>query len=157
VLKTIRNIILTVVILLAITVGAGVAYVLFTGKDISSDSETSQPDTTPDIGLPKPHQPSPNAPESAGIEAFNTPVKAGENSSLSVKTLPSSNCVITVTYKDVPSKDSGLAPKTADDYGNVSWSWTVDKTAPAGKWPVKVTCMYNKKSAVVIGDLVVTN
>jgi hypothetical protein len=146
-----------VVVLLVIFGGAGVAYVLFTGKDTASSSEAPQVNTAPDIGLPKPHKPSPNAPESAGIEAFTTPVKAGENSSISVKTLPLSNCIISVIYKDVPSKDSGLAPKTADDYGSVTWSWTVDKSAPVGKWPVKVTCTYNKKSAVVIGDLVVTN
>jgi hypothetical protein len=60
-----------------------------------------------------------------------------------------------VEYNDVPSADSGLKPKTADDFGIVSWAWTVEATTPVGEWPVDVTCVFNDQSAMVRGKLVV--
>jgi hypothetical protein len=91
--------------------------------------------------------------EQAALQALTSPVKAGQNSSVNVKTNATSTCTINVSYNNVASKDSGLTPKVADAYGNVSWSWTVDPTAPVGSWPVKVTCVYRGRSAVVIGNL----
>lgn len=155
--RTVRNVAVSALVLLLLFVGAGVAYVLVAGgQDDSAKNDQVPTAPPPDTGIPKPHKPAPNAPESAAIESLLSPVKAGENTSASVKTNAGSKCSISVTYNDVPSKDSGLTTKTADDYGNVTWSWTVDKTAPVGKWQVKVTCFYGKKSAVVIGDLQVT-
>jgi hypothetical protein len=156
-LRTFRNIAISVFVLLLIFAGAGVAYLLFIGGK-SSDVQAQQTSPPPPevSGLPTPKKPSPNAPESAGIEALSTPVKPGENSSVTIHTLPTSTCTIAVTYNNVASKDSGLIPKAANDYGNVTWSWTVDASAPEGTWPVKVTCTYNKKSAVVVGNLQVS-
>ena len=137
--------------MLIIAVLAGVAYVYFSGKTPAKPASADKPaDIYPAI---KPKVPSPSAPASAAIESLLTPVSLGSNTSVSVKTVPTAKCTISVTYNEVPSKDSGLSPKTADVYGNVVWSWTVEKTAPLGTWPVKVTCVYNKKSAVVIGNL----
>lgn len=153
--RTIRNTLITVFVLLVLFVGGGVGYVWYSGKHQIQDAKTVSPGKPQQYALPKPRQPNPNAPESAAVEALLTPVKPGENSSITVRTLAKSTCTISVSYKDVPSKDSGLTPKIADDYGSVTWSWTVDKTAAPGKWPVKVTCTYNKKSAFVQGDLVV--
>jgi hypothetical protein len=67
--------------------------------------------------------------------------------------LPGSKCTISVAYSDVPSKDSGLTPRTADNYGVVTWAWTVEPAAAVGTWPVKVTCALGTKSAFVQGDL----
>lgn len=153
--KTVRNTAISVLVLLMLFVGAGVAYVLFVGGT-DTDAKNVQPSTTPDTGLPKPHTPAPNAPESAGLESIFTPVKSGQNTSMIVKTLPGSTCSIAFTYNNVASKDSGLIPKKADEYGSVSWSWTVDSSVPIGKWPAKVTCVYGKKSAIVVGNIEVT-
>jgi hypothetical protein len=154
-LRVLRNIAISVFVLVVLFGAAGAAYIYFTsGQDVAAKSDQTPPPPPPT--LPTPHKPGPNAPESAGVEALSSPVKPGENSSITVHTLPTSSCTISVTYNNIPSKDSGLTPKVADDYGNVIWSWTVDPTAPEGTWPVKVTCMLNKKSAVVIGNLQVS-
>jgi hypothetical protein len=155
--RTIRNIVISIVILIILFVGSGIAYVYFTNKsDANNAPVATAGDTTQSYGEIKPSKPNPKAPEQAAVESIITPVSAGSNSSISVKTNAGSKCTITVTYKDVLSKDSGLTPKTADAWGNVTWSWTVDASAPVGTWPVKVTCVYNGRSAVVIGDLKVT-
>jgi hypothetical protein len=148
-----------VLVLVILFVGSGIAYVLISGRsDNNTKSQQSATAAKTDVNysLPKPPKPAPNAPESAAVEALMSPVSAGANTSVTVKTIAGSSCAILVTYNNVPAKDSGLTTKLADDYGNVTWAWTVDKTAPLGTWPVKVTCTYNKKSAVVIGNLQVT-
>jgi len=156
-LKTVKNIAISIFVMLLLFGAGGTAYVLFFGGKDSGVQAQQTPAPKPEApALPKPHTPSPNAPESVGLEALTSPVKPGENTSITVQTLPTSNCTISATYNNVPSKDSGLTPKGADAYGIVTWSWTVDPTAPDGTWPVKVTCFYNKKSAMYIGDLVVS-
>jgi hypothetical protein len=156
-LRTIRNIALTIVVLAVIFAGAGIAYVLISGDaETQANAEQTPVAKAPDTSLPKPHTPSPNAPESAGIQSLFTPVKIGTNTSMSVGTLPGSTCTISFIYNNIASKDSGLTPKTSDNYGNVTWAWTINSDVPVGTWPVKVTCAYNKKTAVVIGNLQVT-
>jgi hypothetical protein len=157
-LRTVRNIAITVVVLLVLFVGAGVGYLYITGNSNDTNANQTPPPPPPETGLPKPVKPAPNAPENAAVEVLTSPVAVGSNASISVKTNAGSTCTISVTYNNVPSKDSGLITKNSDDYGNVTWAWTVDKTAPVGTWPVKVTCVYNisKKSAVVVGNLQVT-
>jgi hypothetical protein len=143
---------------LTIFVGGGVAYVKFYGSTTDTKESNAPVAPTPDLAIPKPPKLAANAPENAAVHALTSPVKAGENTSITVKTNPESVCSINVSYNNVPAKDSGLVTKPSDPYGSISWTWTVDKTAPPGKWPVKVTCVYtpNKKSGVVIGDLQVT-
>lgn len=85
-----------------------------------------------------------------------SPVKAGSNTTISVKTTPKATCSISVVYAGAASTDSGLAPKKADAYGEASWTWTVGASVPAGSWPVKVTCTYKAKSGVVQQSLQVT-
>jgi hypothetical protein len=102
-----------------------------------------------------PVQLAPNAKEGVAVQSLSSPVAPGENASIYIHTNRDSKCTITVVYNKIPSKDAGLAPKTADEFGLVSWSWTVEASAPVGKWPVTVTCEWNKKIAVVIDDLIV--
>ena len=153
---TLRNTLIAVVSLILLFVLAGVGYVWYSERTPVEQPKPEAKSTEPSA-LPKPSKPSPNAPEQVALQAFTSPVKAGENSSISVKTNATSTCTISVTYNKVPSKDSGLTPKVADDFGNVTWSWTVPDTAPVGAWPVKVTCVYHGRSAVLISDLKVTN
>lgn len=156
-LRTIRNIALSFIALAVLFVGAGVAYVLITGRsDTNANAEPAPTAPSPNTNLPAPHKPGPNAPESAGIQSLYTPVKIGSNTSMSVKTLPGSTCTISFIYNNITSKDSGLAQKIADEYGNVTWAWTISSDVPVGTWPAKVTCAYNKKTAVVIGNVQVT-
>jgi hypothetical protein len=155
--RTIKNIALSMIALAVVFAGVGVVYVLYTGQS-SSDAKAAPlpPSPPPGAAIPKPHKPGANTPESAGIQSLFTPVKIGQNTSMAVRTLPNSVCTISFIYINTPSKDSGLVQKNADDYGNVTWAWTISGDVPVGKWPAKVTCTYNKKSAVVIGDVEVT-
>lgn len=97
-----------------------------------------------------------NAPVGASVQLLTSPVAPGSNASITIKTLPITNCTISVVYDKTASKDSGLAAKISDEFGSITWAWTVEPTVPVGKWPVTVTCARGKKSGVVIGDLVVT-
>jgi hypothetical protein len=150
---TVKNTLIAVSVLVILFLGGGVAYVWFSGRTPVEQPKPKSTKSTEPSALPKPSQPSPSAVEQAALQALTSPVKAGQNSSVNVKTNATSTCTINVSYNNVASKDSGLTPKVADAYGNVSWSWTVDPTAPVGSWPVKVTCVYRGRSAVVIGNL----
>jgi zona occludens toxin (predicted ATPase) len=154
--KTALYTVLSVVILLVLLVGGGIAYVWYTGQntpDIATIDAASASDES-DAPL-TPTKPAANAQASASVQVLNSPVAPGENTSISIKTVPTSTCTIKVMYGDVPSTDSGLTTKTADEFGIVSWTWTVGATVPTGTWPVTVTCNYNGRSAVVQGNLVV--
>jgi hypothetical protein len=145
----------SIMILLVLFVGGGIVYTWYVGQhsnqNISPPSET--PAETQTVPIAKPIKPAPNANVGASVQMLTSPVAPGSNASINVKTTPTANCKILVEYNKVASKDSGLVPKTADEYGVISWTWTVESTVPVGKWPVKVTCEYNGKSAVVQGDL----
>jgi hypothetical protein len=153
--KSIVRTLMSVVVLLVLMVGAGVGYVWYMGQHpphVQADETSVAKPIKPDY---KPTKPSPNAKESAAVQSLTSPVAPGDNASVAVRTLPDSACTITVVYDKTASKDSGLGQKTADEYGLVSWTWTVEAAVPLGKWPVTVTCAYNNKTAVVQGDLVV--
>lgn len=154
VIRSIRNILISIGVLIALFVLAGAAYTWFIGRNQVPDQKTTATDTTP-APVIKTVDPAPNAPEGVSVQSLTSPVTRGDNASVTIKTNPGSWCTITVVYDKTASTDSGLTGKTADDFGSASWTWTVDATAPLGKWPVTVTCLRNKLSAVVVGDLVV--
>lgn len=90
------------------------------------------------------------APVGVAVQTLTSPVPRGGNSSISIKTRPKAACSIRVTYsltadKDKESKDGGLIPKIADEYGVIGWTWTVETSRPVGSWPVEVTCAYKSK------------
>ena len=97
----------------------------------------------------------PDVATSASIQSISSPTEQGSNASVTVKTNPESTCSITVVYDKDKSTDSGLLPKVADEFGIAVWVWTVEEAVPIGKWPVTITCIHNKRSAVVVGDLFV--
>jgi hypothetical protein len=152
--KAVRNAFIGAGVLLVLLVGGGVAYTYFLGPDGTQPGAVAAPAAAPE---PKftPSKPAANAPESAAVQTVTTPVAPGANASVAVKTNAGSTCKISVVYNGVASTDSGLADKKADEYGTVSWAWTVGSTAPIGTWPVNITCSYNGKTAIVRADLVV--
>lgn len=142
--------------MLAVVAGAGLAYTYFFGPDGSQQTATDKvPAPSPAQALPKPPKPAENARVGASIQNLTSPVAQGENAEINVRTLATAKCTIAVTYNGVAAQDSGLAPKVADDYGLVTWTWTVSKGTPVGTWPVSVTCAYKDKRAVVDGSLLV--
>jgi hypothetical protein len=147
---TLKNAALSAGVILGILLLIGGTYAWFSERiEPSIDNTVSAPKTDPNPI--KATKPDPNANESAAIEALTSPVKPGQNAVTTVRTLPRSICTIVVTYNEVESKDSGLITKHANDFGIVGWSWTVDASAPAGDWPIEVTCALHDKSAFVRG------
>jgi len=156
--KTVRKTIISILILVLLFIAGGVAYVWYVDRSTPTITLKNPDKKNSETSVPKPVQPAANAQEGVAVESFDSSVKAGENISFQIRTNATSNCTIVVTYNNgITSKDSGLAPKTADAYGFVTWTWTVEPTVPVGKYPVKATCTYNGRSGVAIGDLVVTN
>lgn len=153
--QKLRKLLLTIVIMTVVLMLAGVAYVYYSGRQDAAKLANTK-DVIEDRPLvPKPVMPGPNAPNGASVQYLASPVKPGENTNINVHTGPYSKCTIVVAYKNIVSKDTGLVPKSADVHGIVEWTWTVDKAAPEGTWPVKVTCDRNGKVGFVQGYLVV--
>ena len=155
--KYVRNILISTFIMLVLFVGAGVGYTWYMGQNSSSDkSVLAEPVEYKPPTVIKPTQPTANTKVGASVQMITSPILPGSNASITVRTVATASCSISVIYKETPSTDSGLVIKKADEYGMVSWSWTVEDSVPLGKWPVKVTCAYGESSAQVIGDLVVS-
>jgi hypothetical protein len=153
ILKTVRNVVISIIVLLLLIAAAGVAYVRYAGGNSQQADSSKIAPPPPKPTLPKPSEPNPKAPVGVSVQSLFTPVKAGQNTSITIRTTPTAKCTIKVTYGGKPSADSGLMAKKADDYGMATWSWTVERSAPAGKWPIGVTCAYGKRSGFVQTDL----
>jgi hypothetical protein len=152
--KVVYKTLLSIVVILVVLVGGGVGYTWYMGRSNAYvEPPAPEPVANPVEALTTPREPRPDAPFGASVQTITSPVEPGDNADISIKTRPKADCEIVVEYDEVKSEDSGLVPKKADEYGIVSWTWTVDDTAPKGKWPVGVTCVYGKKSAFVRGDL----
>lgn len=147
----------SIVVLLVVFIGSGVAYTWYIGQAPVESTAIAAPVAAKPAPVIKPSKPSLSNPVTASVQYITSPVAPGSNASLNLKTTATAKCAIAVEYNKIPSKDSGLAPKSADDFGVVSWTWTVDKSAAVGKWPIKVMCEYGKKSAAVQADLIVKN
>lgn len=154
--KALKKIGITVGVLLVLIIGGGIAYVYFGSPADSSTLPEPALAEEDKRAIPNPKPTDPNGPVSAAVQYLASPVQAGTNTSINVATATDAKCTIVVAYNNIVSKDSGLIPKTADIHGSISWTWTVDKTATPGKWPVKVTCVRGAKSGFVQADLVVT-
>jgi len=141
---------------LFLAIVGGVAYIYFSGRQAAKIPTPEVVVTKEKPPISDPVKPAANAPESAAVQFLDSPVKAGNNTSITVTTGPDSACTIAVAYGKVISHDSGLSPKTADVHGSVTWSWTVDSTVAPGKYTVKVTCVRNNKTGYVEGYLEVT-
>ena len=72
------------------------------------------------------------------VISVTSPISPGGSATLVAKTTPGALCSITVNYKSGPSTAGGLGPKTADDSGNVSWTWQVGARTTAGTWQIVV-------------------
>ncbi len=153
VLRLIRKIAISAAVILTLIIGLGVGYTWYMGRQkVAPDVVVKPVDTAPAI---KTTQPAANAPVGVSVQSLISPIAPGTNTSITVRTTPSANCSISVIYNNVPSTDSGLKAQQADEFGMASWTWTVGESVPIGKWPIKVTCSYSKRSGVVQADLVV--
>jgi len=154
--KFIKKTLVSIFVLLFLFIGTGVAYTWYMGRNVDTSLLTEPVEYKPTPVIKRVEQ-SENVPESVAIQSLTSPVLPGSNASITIRTNQKSLCNISVIYNEIASKDSGLVDKPSDEYGMVSWSWTVESSVPIGKWPVKVTCTRDEKSAVVVGNLNVVN
>ncbi len=155
--KSARNVALSAVVLFMMAFAGGIGYTFYMDSNSEPKAVAAAPvSSTAQPSVIKPVQPAADAKESAAVEAFTSMVAVNTNASISVKTNAGSACTIMVLYNNLPAKDSGLVPKLADDFGNVTWSWTVGPDTPLGMWPININCAYHGKSAFVQAQLDVT-
>ena len=76
--------------------------------------------------------------------SLSSPVSSGNPASITIKTVASARCQITVLYLSGPSKAKSLIPQEADSEGQVTWTWLVDTRTTPGTWPIIVTCLNGK-------------
>lgn len=138
--------------------GIGVAYSWYMSQQEEVALEPLPARTSTNVLPSVNREPADNAQVSVSVQAFGDTVAPGSNTSLTIKTLQKAVCSITFSY-DAPTKtisrDSGLIPKQADEFGQVNWTWTVTPDVPQGKWPVEVICAYGDKSAYSRTDMTV--
>ena len=149
--RTISTIAIVLLVFALLLVSAGLIYVWYIGQHTEVKVTQNKSTLKRDV-LPPPVRD--DSPVGAAISVFTSPTAPGSNASITVRTKPKAACNIAVTYDKDKSVDSGLIPKTADEYGVVSWSWTIEPNRPVGTWPVDITCALNGKSGYVRGDLV---
>lgn len=155
-LKIFRNIIIAFLLLFSVFMIAGFVYANFIDSNsiVTNNNHKKTSTTSPSAGSVITSTTSgKNANEGAYIESLDSPVVVGSNTSIIVDTNSYSTCSITISYNGKIATSQGLNTEVANSYGIVSWSWNVPNTTPIGNWPIKVTCTYNKKVAVVDGNL----
>lgn len=151
---SLRRTITGVIILTLVLVIGGVSYTWYIGEQKTAVMATAEPAPSRRIEM-KPIKQDPNANVGVSVQMLSTPVQPGQNASISIRTNQLATCTIIVKYVDLVATDSGLIKKAADDYGTVSWSWTVPPATVEGKGTVKVDCANKAKSGSVTADLIV--
>jgi len=133
----------------------GMVYVYYSDQSSSQiSSKTSSISYRP---LPTPPPTNPNSQEGVSIDSISTPIQAGSNALISAQTNSGSVCTIMITQSQTNGVNIfSLKPTKANIYGLAEWNWLVNKTTPIGIYPVKITCTFNKKVAVVDDTIQIT-
>lgn len=153
-MRLVRNIVVAVVAVTVCVAIAGTAYLFFSQRQVNATTANA---STPS-GQSTLHSralPAANAKEGVAIEALQPEARAGSTMSVVAVTNATSLCSITVDLSVVAPTDVSLAPRTADSYGTVSWSWSVRESAPIGNKTLTITCKYGKSTGVVMGSFAV--
>lgn len=152
--KTVRHVVLAVVVLTVSLLLGGVMYAAFFTPHRAFDDMPSAAVAKPTMPY-SPVAPGANAKEGVAIESLTPTVIPGAAMSLIAITNAGSHCAITVDAAVVPGADPALAAQTADAYGMVSWNWQVKGSALVGSHDLAVTCMFHAKTAVVQASFIV--
>ncbi|MGH2364518.1 MAG: hypothetical protein ACRDHX_07680 [Chloroflexota bacterium] len=93
---------------------------------------------------------SPSAPAStrasrapaAGVSfTWISPGRPGQLASAIVQTTPADTCLLAFVAPELAHRATlGFTPKQADHQGQVSWTWQISPTMPAGTGRVQATC-----------------
>lgn len=152
--RRVRNVTITVVVMLTLIIGSGLFYTWYVGRNSNVEvAEVVEPNQKLPDPFERPKKMAPDAAVNVSVQMLTSPLVPGMNAMINIKTNNNAKCKISVAYNNVASTDSGLSEKVADEFGVVSWTWTVEQTAPLGSWPVTVTCANEKKSGEVKTNL----
>lgn len=142
--KLIHKIALGALSLLVLIFIAGFIYVYYT--DQTSPPKNTKSTTSIYRPITPPPPSNPTSPEGVSLDSLSSPVQAGGLAFVSVQTDNTSICTLTIAYS--PAKPSNLKPVTTDPYGVAQWNFTIPANTPAGNYPIKITCTFNKKVGV---------
>lgn len=143
------------VALFCATLIAGIIYTYYIDghSEPTSAIEPAAPITSTTEPFQNHPKPPANAAVGVSVQAFSSLVNIGDEASISISTTPGATCKIQVLYDKVPAMDPGLKQQVADDFGSVTWDWTVGPATPSGMWPVNITCARNGHSGFVQASL----
>ncbi len=85
---------------------------------------------------------------SVRVVSVISPVRAGSQATLTVKTSPGAQCTPSVqgrsgaTVKVFPKR-------VADAHGMATWTWQVPVETAAGPWPVTITCVSSSPNGTI--------
>ncbi len=105
---------------------------------IYSEGETTQASSTAEIT-----EPTELPVGSLKLVALTETVSAGSKASVTVRGLPNTEYMITVTYTTV-SEAKGLEEKYSDVNGIVGWEWRVGNQTKPGKYTIEIQCRTEK-------------
>lgn len=153
--RWLRFTLLVLVVVSILVTGLVLVYTWYASQQQPALPEPERPAPARSPDVKPPLTPDENTPISIVQQALSSPVAKGSNVALSIKTLPGAACSIKFTYNnnDIESRDSGLIPKIADEFGMAEWAWTVTADAQTGVWPAEVTCALHDKSAYLRADI----
>lgn len=82
----------------------------------------------------------PGTPAEAISQTYLTsPVKQGQNATITIQGKAGVKYSIKVTYKSGASTAEGLEPKTAGNDGKITWTWKVGSKTTPGQYPVTIS------------------
>ena len=73
------------------------------------------------------------------LVSLTSPVKKGDNATISIKGLPNTTYDIDVMYSSGKSKAKGLLDKVSDSEGNVNWTFKVSSNVKPGIYDVIIS------------------
>jgi len=156
--RSVRAVVLTIV-LLAFLIGGAYIVLLWLNKPqaVTLEMPVAKNDQNP--SFIESRKPPKDVAIGSSIQALSTPVTPGSNASLTLRTTESALCAIKVVMLDLELRetarvaDGGLSDKKADDFGVVTWTWTMPASAKLGKWQADINCMRDSKSTRSIGEI----
>ncbi len=157
-LKEFRNIIIAFVVLALLLIGIGliIAWLMQPKK---AEQTTSVPVANQKPAVAPPRKFGPNVPIGSAVQSISSPIAPGDNAYVTLRTTEGATCSIKVVNLDPHGKeidrinDSGLADKKVDDFGVVTWTWTMPPGAALATWKADIFCQRDEMSTRSVGDI----
>lgn len=158
--RRLRNTLIAVIVLAMIA--GGIAVVLLwlmkpqkpsvvdgESKPVINPMQIARPKVGPDVSI------------GSTIQMISSPIAPGDNASVTLRTTERAICSIKVYHlgplaEELDAvKDSGLTEKTADEFGMVTWTWTMPADAKLVTWKADIFCKRDSKTTRSVGEVAV--